>query len=287
MNQLSIAQLAQFSGIKPHTIRIWEQRYNALSPQRTDGNTRTYSDNDLRRLLNIVTLLDSKYKVSDVCVMTDEQLQNLIKQHLLEHGDGESHKYVLQLIAAGLEFKQLEFENTLNHCLEKMGTTATYKEVVYPLLQRLGMMWAANLMPPAQEHFISNIIRQKLLVAIDALPPPTDKAKTWVLFLAEDEFHEIAVLFAHYILRNRGENVIYLGANVPLSTLQQASVSIRPDKVLTFFIKSNFTVDQQQYLNSVRDCFPNGMIYISGSEKLISNLELDSDTMWLKNIDDL
>ncbi len=287
MNQLSIAQLAQFSGIKPHTIRIWEQRYNALSPQRTDGNTRTYSDNDLRRLLNIVALLDSKHKVSDVCAMTDERLQDLIKQQYEGLGSGESHKYVLQLIAVGIEFKQLEFETTLNHCLENFGIVTTFKEVVYPLLQRLGMMWAANFMPPAQEHFISNIIRQKLLVAIDALPQPKDKAKKWLLFLAEDEFHEIAVLFAHYILRHRGENVIYLGANVPLSTLHQATDSIKPDSILTFFIKSNFPVDQQLYLNSVRNCFPKGMIYISGSEKLISTLELDSETEWLKNIDDL
>lgn len=287
MNRLSIAQLAQFSGIKPHTIRIWEQRYNALSPERTDGNTRTYSGGDLRRLLNIVVLLDSKYKVSDVCAMTDQELEELIIQHHLEFGSGESHKYVLQLIAEGLEFKQDEFEETLGFCIEKMGLTAAFKDVVYPLLQRLGMMWAANLMPPAQEHFMSNIIRQKLITAIDSLPQPQKNAERWLLFLPEDEFHEIALLFAQYVLRNRGENVVYLGTNLPLSTLQQAVMNTQPDSVLTFFIKNNFPRDLQQYLKSIRDFFSDGKIYISGNEKLISNLELDSKTKWLRDIDEL
>ena len=287
MNRLSIAQLAQFSGIKPHTIRIWEQRYNALSPERTEGNTRTYSGNDLRRLLNIVGLLDSKYKVSDLCVMSDDNLQELIQQHYTDNGDSDSQKYVLQLIAAGIEFNQLEFEIILNFCIEKLGLATTFKEVIYPLLQRLGMMWAADLMPPAQEHFMSNIVRQKLLVALDILPQPKENAKKWLLFLAEDEFHEIALLFAHYILRQRGENVIYLGTNVPLNTLQQATDAIMPDALLTFFVKSNFPEDQQLYLNSVRNCFPKGNIYISGNERLISTLNLDSETNWLRNIDDL
>ena len=287
MNRLSIAQLAQFSGIKPHTIRIWEQRYNALTPERTDGNTRTYSGGDLRRLLNIVALLDSKYKVSDICTMTDDQLQELIKQHHLDIGGGESHQYVLQLIAEGLEFKQAEFESTLNLCIDKMGLAAAFKEIVYPLLHRLGMMWAANIMPPAQEHFMSNIIRQKLIAAIDCLPQPKKNAEKWVLFLQEDEFHEIALLFAQYILRSRGEKVFYLGANLPLSTLQQSLHNIQPDSLLTFFIKNNFADDLQHYLDSVRECFSDGMIYISGSEKLISNLDLDKNTNWLKNIDQL
>lgn len=287
MNRLSIAQLAQFSGIKPHTIRIWEQRYNALSPERTDGNTRTYSGTDLRRLLNIVSLLDSKYKVSDVCAMTDAQLHVLIEEHYLQNSSGESHKYVLQLTAAGLEFKQFEFEETLNNCIQKMGVTTAFKEVVYPLLQRLGIMWSANLMPPAQEHLISNIIRQKLISAIDALPQSKKNAKKWLLFLPEDEFHEIALLFAHYILRNRGENVIYLGANLPLFTLQQAVKNVIPSDILTFFVKNTSSEDLQQYLNTVRECFSDGKIYISGNEKLISALTLDLNTNWLRNIDEL
>lgn len=287
MNRLSIAQLAQFSGIKPHTIRIWEQRYNALSPERTDGNTRTYSGSDLRRLLNIVALLDSKYKVSDLCVMSDEKLQDLILEHYSDLGNAESRKIVLQLISAGIEFNQDEFELLLNFCIEKNGVASTFKEVLYPLLQRLGMMWAADLMPPAQEHFMSNIIRQKLLVEIDALPPTLESSKKWILFLAEDEFHEIALLFAHYVLRERGETVFYLGANVPLFTLKQAIENIMPDCVLTFFIKSNFSEDQQKHLNLIRNSFPDGTIYISGNEKLISSLELDSKTVWLQDIDAL
>lgn len=287
MNRLSIAQLAQFSGIKPHTIRIWEQRYNALSPERTQGNTRTYTGNDLRRLLNIVALMDNKFKVSDLCMMTDDKLQDLILEHNSDLGNAESQKIVLQLISAGIEFNQDEFEVLLDYYIEKNGVASTFKDVLYPLLQRLGMMWAANLMPPAQEHFMSNIIRQKLLVEIDSLPAAVEGSKKWILFLAEDEFHEIGLLFAQYVLRERGEAVCYLGSNVPLFTLQQAAENIRPDNVLTFFIKANFTEDQQRHLDLIRNSFPKGTIYLSGNAKLISSLDLDSKMVWLQDIDAL
>ena len=287
MNSLSIAQLAQFSGIKPHTIRIWEQRYNALSPERTEGNTRTYNGNDLRRLLNIVSLLDQGYKVSDLCSRTDDDLRDIIAQKYLKDATTDNDKIVLQLIGTGINFQQEEFESIIEFCFKSYGVSETFKQIIYPLMNRLGMMWAADLMPPAQEHFMSNIIRQKLLAATNALPPPKKDSTIYLLFLAEDEFHEIALLFSQFILRERGDTVIYLGTNVPTSTLQQAINTVEPDTLLTFFIKSNFTEDQQQYLHYVRKCFPKGKIYISGNGKLISTLKLDEEIIWLANINDL
>lgn len=287
MNSLSIAQLAQFSGIKPHTIRIWEQRYNALSPERTEGNTRTYNGNDLRRLLNIVSLLDQGYKVSDLCSRSDDDLREIISEKYLKDATTDNDKIVLQLIGTGINFQQEEFENIIEFCFTNYGVAETIKQIIYPLMNRLGMMWAADLMPPAQEHFMSNIIRQKLLAATNALPAAKKDSPTYLLFLAEDEFHEIALLFSQYVLRERGDNVIYLGTNVPTSTLQQAIHTAEPDTLLTFFIKSNFIEDQQKYLDFIRECFPVGKIYISGNGKLISALTLDQEIVWLTNINAL
>src|SRR5690606_39483103 len=135
MNSLTIAQLAQFSGIKPHTIRIWEQRYHALSPDRSEGNTRIYSDMDLKRLLNIVSLMDS-YKISELCTMSDEVLSTSIKELYDLEGKGGLHHFVPQLVSAGMEFNEVLFQQTLSHCFENFGAFRTYKEVIYPLLNR-------------------------------------------------------------------------------------------------------------------------------------------------------
>ncbi len=287
MNLLTIAQLAQFSGIKSHTIRAWEQRYGALKPTRTEGNTRTYSSLDLKRLLNIVSLMDSGYKIAELGAMNDEELNAETKKlFCLDKSEGHNH-FVFQLISAGVTFNEISFDKILSHCLLRLGVENTYKEVVYPLLKRVGLMWSTDMLPPAQEHFMCNLIRQKLLTAIDSLPTPKENSKKWLLFLPEDEYHEIGLLFAHYFLRSIGENVIYLGSSVPLMTLASAIESVKPDYLMLFFVHQDYPENTDSYLSKIRECFALGTIYISGNEKLISQMTLESNTHWLKSVDDL
>ena len=162
MNLFSISQLSQISGIKAHTIRMWEQRYNALKPNRSEGNTRYYDNLQLRRLLNIVSLMNSGYKVSELGVMSDKKLFTLLEQQQgkVESDDPEDF-YISQLIAAGMSYDEQHFEKIFSHCLLRFGLKNAYTHVLYPLLSRIGLMWASNSIPPAQEQFISNIIRQK------------------------------------------------------------------------------------------------------------------------------
>ena len=163
MNQFSISQLQQFSGVKAHTIRIWEQRYNALSPSRSEGNTRFYDGNQLRRLLNIVSLLETDYKISELCAKSDDELYALInKQIEVKLGDENSEYYISQLIAAALNFDETHFEKIFSTLLLRKGLLETYETIIYPLLERVGQLWASNSIRTSNEHFLSNLIKKYL-----------------------------------------------------------------------------------------------------------------------------
>lgn len=286
MNSLSIAQLAQFSGIKAHTIRIWEQRYDALKPERTEGNTRFYSGMDLKRLLNIVSLLD-QYKVSELCRMSDKNLNTLVEKVSVEDKNSSQELFISQLIAAGIEFNEPSFQKILSHCFLRYGIEDTYKKIIHPALIRIGLLWRTDQLPTAQEHFISNMIRQKLLTVTDSLPLSKENAKKWILFLPEDEYHEIGLLMAQYILRLRGEKVYYLGANVPLNTLFLACKIIKPDALLLFFVHNDFKEDVDVYLSDLSKNCKRTTIYVSGNENLINKLNLKRQVTWLKTMEDL
>ncbi len=286
MDSFSITQLSRFSGIKPHTIRIWEQRYQALKPARSKGNTRSYSGFDLKRLLNIVSLQD-QHKVSELCTMNDKTLNSLVTQLYTRKIEENYQHFVSQLIATGIDFNESSFQKILSHCLLRFGVNKTYGKIIYPLLDRLGLMWASDQLPPAQEHFICNMIRQKLLTAIDSLPSPNDNAKKWLLFLPEDEYHEIGLLFAKYILNLRGEKVFYLGSSVPMNTLSMASKNIAPEALLLFFVHYDFPENIKLYLSLLGKNFRNVPIYVSGNHLLLDNIKLNKQVTWLKSIDDL
>lgn len=288
MDLFSISQLEQFSGIKAHTIRIWEQRYRALNPKRTEGNTRYYDNQQLRRLLNIVSLLDFDYKVSELCLMTDQELNEILEQRLLvEAQDEKDNEYfVNQLIAAATCFDQESFEKIFSNCELRWGMRDTYIKVIYPLLNRIGLMWATEKISPAFEHFCSNIIRQKLFSAIDSLPPAKSK-QSWLLFLPEDEFHEVGLLFSYYLIRLAGKKVIYLGSNVPFETLVSAVAETNPNNLLFFLVHHDTSEAIQDYLTSLKNNFSNTKVCVSGNEKLISKLKTESEFNWIRSVAEL
>ncbi len=289
MNFFSISQLQQLSGVKAHTIRIWEQRYNALTPQRSEGNTRYYDAAQLRRLLNIVSLSNMDYKIADLCVMSDKQLFSLldvlVQTKKLE--DTTDEYFVSQLIAAGIYYDEAYFEKIFSNAVLRFGIRNTYVKVIYPMLWRVGMMWANDSLSSSQEHFISNVIRQKLFSAIDALPPPKTKAETWLLFLPENEFHEIGLLFAHYLIRQAGKKGIYLGSNVPIDTLSSAIREVIPDHILFFWVHNDFAENAQRLLQKLSERCGKAQIHISGNQILIDQLKLEKSMHWLKSIEDL
>ena len=285
--QYSISDLEKLSGIQAHTIRIWEQRYHALKPSRTAGNTRYYDDTELKRLLNIVSLSESGLKISQICALSEEEMQAHIEKEIaaISTGNKQFEPYISQLLHHGLAYKETMVGNLLSECLAHYGLKVTYQHIIYPLLVRLGLFWQKDSICPAQEHFMSNLIRQKLFAAIDVLPTPKKPKSTWLLFLPEDEGHDIGLLYAKYALKEAGENAIYLGSHVPMPSLIQAASENKVDYLLLFMLYSRLTTDAQNYIDHINEQFPKLQIILSGSEKLISDLKMPERVKWFNSIE--
>lgn len=287
MNLFSISQLQDFSGIKAHTIRVWEKRYNALNPTRSKGNTRYYDNKQLRRLLNIVSLLDSDFKVSELCLMTDQMLFKLLEQELKETDikEGTSEYYITQLIVAATNFDEVHFDKIFSNCILRLGIKNTYTKVIYPFLKRIGLMWATDTISNSCEHFSSNIIKQKLFSAIDSLPPAKSKER-WLLFLPENEFHEIGLLLAFYLIKQAGKKVIYLGGNVPFESLIDTVEQTNPNHLFFFLVRNDNPKDAQDFLNRLKNNFKKTNIHLSGNEKLISQLKIEKKFDWISSVEE-
>lgn len=285
----SISDLEQLSGVQTHTIRIWERRYNALEPMRSAGNTRFYDDNHLRRLLNIVGLSQSGLKISQVCALSEIEMDNLLKQeidHTLSQ-DARFEYFISQSLNYGLVYNEYEFDRLLNTCLAEYGMITTYKNVIYPLLVRLGLMWRRDHICPAQEHFLSNIIRQKLFAAINNLPVKSTNEPSWLLFLQEDEDHDIGLLFANYLLKQAGKKVIFLGGRVPMESLKDAMQQNNAGHMLLFMVRSRPVIDADAYLNELSTSFKHVNIHLAGNGKLIGELKLNTNVNWFHSIEEL
>lgn len=284
----SISDLEQLSGISVHNIRIWERRYHALQPSRTSGNTRFYDDDQLKRLLNIAGLYFSGHKISRVCAMSKEETQYFLQQEI---NDTVSHEnqyeyFISQIVRHGMEYRELEINKLIATCFERNGVSNTYKYVMYPLLVRLGLMWRQDSLCPSQEHFLSSIFRQKLIAAIENCAQPEQSSEKWLLFLPEDEGHEIGLLLASYLLKQSGKHVIYLGARVPLFAVKNAVEATGPAKLLFFMSRVRPVVDAQKYINDISENFPGQEIYLSGNTKVLCELILPAQTNWLPGLPD-
>ena len=288
MDQFSISQLAQFSGIKAHTIRIWEQRYNALSPHRSEGNTRYYDNSQLRRLLNIVSLMEKDHRVSELCTLSDQELSRRVQAFdSLKYPKGPEEYYICQLISAGMNYDEWHFEKIFAHCLLRLGMKDSYLKILYPMMTRMGLMWSHGTYSPAYEHFNSNLLRQKLLTAIDSLPPASPTAEGWLLFLPENEFHELGLLFAQYLIKSSGRKAVYLGANLPMDSIAAAVEQILPDNLLLFLIHNDLPEGAQQYLNDLASHLRLDNLYVSGNPDLLNRLEINPPLHWLQTVDNL
>ena len=288
MDLFSISQLQQFSGIKAHTIRVWEQRYNALQPTRSEGNTRYYSGNQLRRLLNIVSLMSTDRKVSELCSMTDEKLHRLLDEQLTatKATDDNAEYFISQVIAAAMRYSEERFDKVFANCILRYGLKEAYIKILYPALVRIGLMWAKDELPPAQEHFITSLIRQKFLSAADALPPPSSAKNSWLLFLPEEEFHETGLLFANYLIRQANKKVTYLGANVPFASLTDAVNDIGPSHLLFFLVRKNNKENDAKLISLLEKEFPAYKIYVACEPSRLENIKMGKNFMALHSVNE-
>lgn len=215
----SIKDLENLSGIKAHTIRIWEKRYNVLEPMRTDTNIRLYDLNSLQKLLNITLLHDYGYKISKISKLDPEKI-NLLIREIISEKSAKNHA-ISSFKLAMMNFDQALFFSTYNDLLSEKTFREVFYEVFIPLITEIGFLWQAETITPAHEHFISYLIKQKILINTEKVQilEPTKSNRVFVLYLPENEIHELGLMYLNYEILLNGYKTIYLGESVPIENL--------------------------------------------------------------------
>ena len=262
MNSFTIKDLENLSGIKAHTIRIWEQRYQFLKPSRTGTNIRFYSNEELKKVLNIALLNKYGYKISHIDKMADAELKEKILS--LAPLQAQQERIVNDLIQCMVDLDMDEMENILDKYIMARGIERAITQIIFPFLEKIGILWLTNHINPAQEHLVTNIIRQKLIVGIEGIATSLKVNKTVLLFLPEGEYHELGLLFMYYLLKSRGVTVIYLGANVPLNDVDYVVKLKKPTYLYSHLttIGQNFNLDR--FIANITKKFAGTPIIISG-----------------------
>jgi len=233
MDAFTIKDLENLTGIKAHTIRIWEQRYGFLRPKRTNTNIRYYSNTELKAVLNIALLNKYGYKISHISRMTSVDISQKVLS--LTHETATSERVINELIQNMVDLEMEAFELVLSKSIAATGLEKTISQIIFPFLERIGVLWTTNHINPAQEHLVTNIIRQKLILAIEQVSTSISYEKTAILFLPEGEHHELGLLYMYYLLKKRGVQVYYLGANVPVKDVAFVASLKKPHFLFTHF----------------------------------------------------
>ena len=258
----SIKDLETLSGIKAHTIRIWEKRYDLLKPERTDTNIRYYTDDDLKRMLNVSLLVRNGYKISKVAAWKEDD----IKQTVLDVAKTKKTEegYVDQLLLFMVNFDNVGFAALVNEIIKKYGLEEAMQNLFFALFERIGTFWQVGSIFPAQEHYITSFIRQKIIAAIDEHGIINSKEKTILFYLPEEELHELSLLFYSYLAIKSGYNIIYLGQFVPFADLEKIRLHVKLDFIFTAFISPIQKEDLENYLGKLKELYQHQKVFITG-----------------------
>ncbi len=283
----TIKDLELLTGIKAHTLRIWEKRYKVVTPQRTPTNIRFYSDEDLKKLLNISILNRHGYKISNIANLPNDELSNKIIN--INNKSFDSDSKVEGLVVSMIEMDEVKFEKDLTNMIINMGFEETFNKVLIPFFEKVGLLWQVGTIYPGQEHFMTNLIRQKMIVAIDGILPSAQpkQRKTFVLYLPDGELHEIGLLFYSYIIQKSGHKVIYLGQMVPFEDLAKV-VSVQETHGLLTFITSGLSRDNiEDHLRKLEDNFSDKQILVSGFQFKVQDIKLSDKITLITSVDQL
>jgi len=262
MNSFTIKDLENLSGIKAHTIRIWEQRYNFLKPSRSDTNIRYYSNEELKKVLNIALLNKYGYKISHIDKMPENEVRDKIMS--LSQAQARQERIVNELIQCMVDLNIEKLEDILDDHIKLKGIERTITLIIFPFMEKIGILWLTNHINPAQEHLVSNIIRQKLIVGIEGISTSLKINKTVLLFLPEGEYHELGMLFMYYLLKSRGIDTIYLGANVPLNDVEYVVNLKKPDFLYSHLTAVGHNFNFDKFISAITKKFIGTPMIISG-----------------------
>ncbi len=251
----SIKDLEILTDIKSHTIRIWEKRYGILKPNRSDTNIRQYDNDDLTKLLNVSMLNKQGFKISKIAAMSDVQIKQLLLDTINDSGTTD---IVDGLIVGMIELDEVQFGLMIEKSSSKIGFEKTIIDVIFPFFYRIGVMWQAGAINPAQEHFITHLVRQKIISVTDRLDyKPNATLPKVLLFLPDKELHELALLFYNYVLRARNYNTIYLSQAVPIQDIERIIEIANPQVIICAMTNPLVDVDIESiimHLNAAISC---------------------------------
>lgn len=264
-HRYSIKDLERLSNIKAHTLRIWEQRYGMLTPQRTDTNIRYYTDAELRYILNVSLLNQNGYKISKIALLSRDEIEREVKRITSSRSDHDS--MISALIYAMMEMNEISFNKIFNDAIMRLGFEQAIIQIIFPFLEKIGNLWITGTIRPLHEHFISNLIRQRLIVNIDAHPKQLKKnAKRFLIFTPENELHELTVLFNYYLLKSRNHDVVYIGLNIPVYDLISVFAQQSPDYLVTCFTVHPNGEALKNYIQVLSRNFKDSQILIWGQQ---------------------
>lgn len=259
----SIKDIEKITGIKAHTIRIWERRHGLVIPKRTDTNIRYYSDDDLKDILNISILNQNGLKISKIAKLSKEEVRAKVSS--LIESPKEFENIIDKMLLSMIEIDEKSFLKTFSDSWQEYGFEEMIESIFFPFLERLGILWQTGSIKPAQERFISNLLRQKLIVAIDneMFDEKPDKDKI-IFFLPENELHEISLLFYSFIAREKGYEVIYLGASIPIKDLIEVQRATQAKAMFSAHVNSIEKKELEDMFVYFRDTFPTLYFYVTG-----------------------
>lgn len=262
MNDFTIRDLENLSGIKAHTIRIWEQRYSFLKPKRTETNIRHYTADELKIILNIALLNKYGYKISHIDKMDENEMHQKILA--LTTPEAVQDRVIHELIQCMVDLDTDGLEAAIDKFVFAKGIDKTITQIIFPFLERIGILWMTSHINPAQEHVVSNIVRQKLIAGIESTVTQHRVNKLIMLYLPEGEHHEIGLLYMHYLLKVRGVKTLYLGADLPFKDLEFVVKFKKPNYVYTHLTTRPRYFNVDKYLTRFNTQMPGVHLVISG-----------------------
>ena len=263
MEQYSIHDLDKLSGIKAHTIRVWERRFKIVTPHRTGTNRRRYGDDELRRIINISILKRNGFKISEIAKFSTSEIEE--KVSFLSKDVFHPDTQIDSLVVAMVDHNEKAVNDVLIRSMMNRGMEETMDTIVFPFLKRIGIMWQTGSADIGSEHFITNIFRQKLISAIDTLSPVLKpKRKKIILFLPENELHEIGLLFFNYVIKKMGHESLYLGQSTPLFAVVDVNNKWKADIIITGLMSGFPGLKSDEYLANLVKSFPKQKILVAG-----------------------
>lgn len=266
MQIYSIADLEKLSGIKSHTIRIWEKRYNIVNPERSETNIRAYNDDQLKKILNVSFLINNGMKISKIASLSlGEMSEKVIKLTSVSEG---FESQINDFVVCTLLFDEYLFEKTYNKLREKYNLAFIYENIFIPSLSRIGALWSSGELFPAQEHFFSNLIKQKFCHAIEEVSKSNSINKKAFLFLPPWEDHDFALLYANMLLKQVGYDVVNVGKTISVNSVEQCIRKINPDILFTTFIVGQKVSILQDFCDKLKAC-TNAKLFYAGNSDLL------------------